>query len=212
MLESFKSVLVLAPHTDDGELGAGGTIAKLAEQGAEISYVAFSAAEESVPAGFERNVLRGEAAAATAILGINSSNFRVLDYRVRVFDSSRQLILEDLIKLRASVKPDLVLCPSRSDIHQDHHVVAMEALRAFKRATVLGYELVWNNLLFDGVASVPLSQRHVLAKIEALAAYKSQAGRDYMSADFVRSMAKVRGVQVGTEYAECFEVLRWLIN
>ena len=43
-LEVFNRVLVLAPHTDDGELGAGATIAKLIEHGADVRYVAFSAA------------------------------------------------------------------------------------------------------------------------------------------------------------------------
>ena len=44
MMTNFKNVLVLAPHTDDGELGAGGFISKLVEQGAEVTYVAFSTA------------------------------------------------------------------------------------------------------------------------------------------------------------------------
>ncbi|MGL4335869.1 MAG: PIG-L deacetylase family protein, partial [Turicibacter sp.] len=47
----FRKVLVLAPHTDDGELGAGGFIAKLIDAGSEVTYVAFSIAEDSVPAG-----------------------------------------------------------------------------------------------------------------------------------------------------------------
>ena len=50
-MSSFKKVLVLAPHTDDGELGAGGFISKLIEDGADVYYMAFSTAEESVPEG-----------------------------------------------------------------------------------------------------------------------------------------------------------------
>lgn len=209
---SFNKVLVLSPHTDDGELGAGGTIAKLIQAGAEVSYVAFSAAEDSVPTGFERNVLRTEAEKATSILGVHPDRFQVLNYKVRVFDSLRQEILEDMIKLRSLIDPNLVLCPSTSDVHQDHQVIAMEALRAFKKATVLGYELVWNNLSFNGAASISITEEHLTSKIAALAEYRSQARRDYMSSEFVRSMAKVRGVQIGRQYAECFEVLRWCID
>jgi LmbE family N-acetylglucosaminyl deacetylase len=53
----FKNVLVLAPHTDDGELGAGGFIAKLIEQGAKVTYVAFSTAEESGPDHLPKDIL-----------------------------------------------------------------------------------------------------------------------------------------------------------
>ena len=59
MITSFKNVLVLAPHTDDGELGAGGTIAKLIEGGAKVTYAAFSTAAESVPDGLPKDILEG---------------------------------------------------------------------------------------------------------------------------------------------------------
>ena len=45
----MNNILVLAPHTDDGELGCGGTISKFVKEGKNIYYVAFSTAEESVP-------------------------------------------------------------------------------------------------------------------------------------------------------------------
>ena len=46
------------------------------------------------------------------------------------------------------------------------------------------------------------------AEIDALKAYKSQGNRDYLSADFIFSLAKARGVQAGCLYAEAFEVIR----
>ncbi|NOZ35754.1 MAG: hypothetical protein GXO80_10710 [Chlorobi bacterium] len=49
MITKFKKALVLAPHTDDGKLGAGSAISKLIETGTQVSYAAFSTAEESVP-------------------------------------------------------------------------------------------------------------------------------------------------------------------
>ena len=83
-----------------------------------------------------------------------------------------------------------------------------EAMRAFKNTTLFGYELIWNNLTFDTQAFIPLETRHLEAKIHALGAYTSQHRRDYMQADFTRSIAHVRGVQIGVAYAECFEVIR----
>ena len=74
MLSNFKNVYVLAPHTDDGELGAGGTIAKLIDLGANIFYFAFSTAEESVPNELPKNILKKEVVSATNKLGIPNKN------------------------------------------------------------------------------------------------------------------------------------------
>jgi LmbE family N-acetylglucosaminyl deacetylase len=208
----FKSVLVLAPHTDDGELGAGGFIARLVEQGADVTYVAFSTAEESVPTHLPRDVLKTEVRLATARLGIAEKNLVIFNYQVRKLNYVRQEILEDLIKLRNLKRFDLVLMPSLKDIHQDHTTIAQEGLRAFKNTTILGYELIWNNLSFDTTSFVKLEQRHIEAKYFALQGYGSQSGRDYMSRDFIFSLAKTRGVQIGAEFAESFEVVRWVIS
>lgn len=208
----FKNVLVLAPHTDDGELGAGGFIAKLIEQGAKVTYVAFSTAEESVPDHLPKDILKTEVKAATAKLGIAAGNLIIFNYQVRKLNYVRQEILEELIKIRKYEKYDLVLMPSLKDIHQDHTTIAQEGMRAFKNTTILGYELIWNNLSFDTTCFVKLNYSHIESKFLALQCYESQSGREYMGRDFIFSLAKTRGVQIGAEYAESFEVVRWVIN
>lgn len=212
MFTNVKNVLVLAPHTDDGELGAGGTIAKFIENGINVYYAAFSTAEKSVPIGFEKDVLKTEVKNATKKLGIKEENLFIYDYEVRKLNYIRQEILEDLIALRTRLDIDLVLMPSLNDIHQDHTTVAQEGLRAFKTKTILGYELIWNNLSFDTTSFVKLERKHIQSKVDALQEYKSQYGRDYMSEEFIFSLAKARGVQIGSEYAESFEVVRLVIN
>jgi len=211
MLSKFKTVYVLAPHTDDGELGAGGTISKLIESGANVYYFAFSTAETSVPEGFPKDILKTEVINATTKLGIKKDNVIIYNYEVRKLNYARQEILEDLIKHRNDLKPDLVLMPSLNDIHQDHSTIAQEGLRAFKNTTILGYELIWNNLHFDTTSFVKLDKKHIQAKSDALKEYKSQGIRDYMSEEFIFSLAKTRGVQIGTQYAESFEVIRLVI-
>lgn len=210
-LNNFRNVLVLAPHTDDGELGAGGTIAFLLEKKVNVYYVTFSTAAESVPEGMPGDILKTEVRDATKSLGIPESNLLIYDYKVRKLNYSRQEILEDLISLRGRASFDLVLMPSLNDIHQDHLTVSQEGLRAFKGTTILGYELIWNNLTFNTTCFVRLEERHLLAKTEALACYRSQSHRDYMSPDFIRAHAMTRGVQIGSKYAEAFEVIRWVI-
>ena len=159
MLSKFKNVYVLAPHTDDGELGAGGTISKLIEMGANVYYFAFSTAEQSVPEGFPKNILKKEVIKATSKLGIKKENVIIYNYEVRKLNYARQEILESLIKHRNQIFPVLVLLPSLNDIHQDHSTIAQEGLRAFKKTTILGYELVWNKLTFDTTSFVILERK-----------------------------------------------------
>jgi len=211
MLNKFKNVYVLAPHTDDGELGAGGTIAKLIENGADVYYFAFSTAEQSVPNGFASDILKTEVKSATKKLGIKEENVIIYNYEVRKLNYARQEILEDLIVRREKLFPDLVLMPSLNDIHQDHSTIAEEGLRAFKGTTILGYELIWNNLTFDTTSFVKLDKKYIQAKVDALHEYKSQGSRDYMSKEFIFALAKTRGVQIGAEFAESFEVIRWVM-
>ena len=212
MLSKFKNVYVLSPHTDDGELGAGGLITRLIESGANVFYFAFSTAEKSVPKEFAKNVLKTEVINATAKLGIKKENVIIYNYEVRKLNYARQEILEDLIKHRNELKPDLVLMPSLGDIHQDHSTIAQEGLRAFKNTTILGYELIWNNLTFNTTSFVTIEKKHVQSKCNALKEYKSQGKRNYMSEEFIYSLARTRGVQIGSEYAESFEVIRWVIK
>ncbi|MDC1036217.1 PIG-L family deacetylase [Alphaproteobacteria bacterium] len=211
MISKFDNVFVLAPHTDDGELGAGGTISKLIEQGSNVYYFAFSTAEESVPDGFPKDILKTEVYQATSLLGIPSKNVVIYDYPVRKLNYARQEILENLLKHRSEMLPDLVLMPSLNDIHQDHSTIAHEGLRAFKNTTILGYELIWNNLSFNTTSFVKLNKSHIEKKVHALTAYNSQGSRDYMSREFIFSLAKARGVQIGAKYAESFEVIRWVV-
>lgn len=208
MIEAWRRVLVLAPHTDDGEFGCGGTIARLVEGGVEVRYVAFSIATKSLPPGFPPDTLAREVREATAEIGIPLEGLTVHDIEVRTFPEHRQEILELLIGIWEEWPPDAVLQPSLGDIHQDHQVVAAEGLRAFKRTTVLGYEIPWNSLNFNYQAYVTLEQRHVERKVAALARYASQQHRNYANPDYIWNLARTRGINIGRELAEVFEVYR----
>lgn len=206
------TILVLAPHTDDGELGCGGSISRFVEEGRTVFYVAFSTAPESVPDPYPPDILKSEVCAATRIMGIPKNNLILFDYRVRKLDYRRQEILEDLVRLKREISPKVVFLPCSDDLHQDHMTVHNEGLRAFKDCTVLGYELPWNNITFHTRHFVILKERHIAKKNEALACYKSQTNRHYVNGDFVFSLARTRGVQIGTKYAEAFDVIRWVLS
>lgn len=203
-------VLVLAPHTDDGELGCGGTISRMVEEGREVYYAAFSTAAESVPPPFPPDILEKEVREGTKVLGIPAANLLVYKYKVRHLPHLRQEILEELVRMKREIDPATVFLPSAQDLHQDHQTVHIEGLRAFKTVTVLGYELPWNNLSFDYRHFCVLTREHVQTKIAALRCYQSQQHRPYTQEEFIWSWARTRGGQIMVEYAEAFDVLRWV--
>lgn len=209
-MDDLSRVLVLAPHTDDAELGCGGTMARMLEKDIDLWVAAFSTARASLPPGADPDTLKDEFKRATSLLGIPEDRVLVYDYVVRKLSYSRQEVLEELVKLRKELAPEMVLLPSGSDLHQDHQVLHDEGLRAFKEITVWGYELPWNHITFPAQAFVTLEERHLEAKWDALQAYESQLERErrYFERDFIVGLARVRGVQVKEEYAEAFEVIR----
>ncbi len=193
-------ILALSPHTDDSEIGAGGMLARFIEEGASVHCVAFSA---PLPE------LRQEAENARLALGV--ARLDILDFEARRFSEQRQDILQMMVNIKRGDPPDLVLCPTLDDMHQDHQVVAAEALRAFKHCSILGYEQPWNSLAFATRLFVRLEQRHIDAKETALACYESQRRRAYLAAGFMPGLAQIRGAQIESVYAEAFDVLRWII-
>lgn len=209
-LPTDAPILIVAAHTDDAELGCGGTIARAIEDGADVHVAVFSTVEDSVPAGSSPTLLRDEFFEAMTRLGVTSDNLTVEGYPVRHLTSHRQEILDALISLGRSIEPAMVLASASSDVHQDHQVIHAECLRAFKDRTFLGYEAPWNHVTFAANAFVALEERHVEAKWRALEAYRSQfeLQRPYFSREFIWGLAKVRGVQVKAPFAEAFEALR----
>lgn len=211
-MQARKRILVLAPHTDDGELGCGGTISRYVREMHEVYYVAFSTAAKSLAPQYPSDQLVTEVKAATKILGVPSENLIIYDYEVRELNFHRQRILEDLVILNNRLRPDWVFTPSLQDIHQDHITVTNEAKRAFKYCSLLGYELPWNNLSMKTDCFISITEGDLSSKIAALKAYETQSAKPYMSSAFIRSLATVRGVQSGTSLAEAFEVIRVMLD
>ncbi len=203
-----KKILVMAPHTDDMEFGCGGTIHKLIQQGNDVYCATFSACLQSVLKDFPSDILITESKNASNIIGLKKENLLLYNFDVRTFNYHRQAILEQMILLRHEINPDIIFSPSLKDIHQDHAVIAEETLRAFKNKTIFNYEVIWNNLSFQTTCFFELSEENISTKIAAVKSYQSQAHRPYANDEFMRSLARTRGLQIGTQYAECFEILR----
>lgn len=202
------NILVLSPHTDDCELGCGGSLTKWLAEGHNIKVQVFSMCEESIPKGFVGSITQDEYETNMKSLGVEYGYYH---YKVRKFPKYRQKILEDLVLQKEIFRPGLVVGTSLNDIHQDHKVIAEEMQRAF-RCSILSYELPYTTLNFKPQYYVPLERKHIENKIKLLENYKSQIakGKGYTDPEFNYGLAKVRGAQIDKEYAEAFQVIRWI--
>ena len=211
-------ILLLSAHTDDAETGCGGSATKFIDEGDDVYYAAFSLSEDSLPEGLPKDILLSEAKLATKVLGIKPANLFFYKYPVRKFPQFRQEILEDLVRLNKEINPDFIFLPSMNDMHQDHHVIATEGFRAFKISTILGYEIPSNNITFTATAFISLEKSHVEKKIQALKCYESQRlreeslGRKRSNPERLMALSQVRGYQIRADYAEAFNLVRWIIR
>lgn len=203
--------LFISPHTDDLELGCGGTVAKYSARGTEVFALVFSTCRDAVPSGFEEDALEKECRSALSELGVKKNNITILDYKNREFAGQGLRILDELEAIKRDVRPELVFCPSLSDRHQDHQVVAKETERAFRDSFgILSYEQPWNCQKFSPDYYELLSGQDLDKKMAALRHYKTQAAlsRRYFKEEFLTGLACVRGCQAWADFAEAFEVIR----
>jgi N-acetylglucosamine malate deacetylase 1 len=208
-MNSIARILILSPHTDDGEISAGGTIARFIDEGKEVYYAGFSYCEKSVDKCYPPDILKFECIEALNELGLDKKNIQLFNFEVRVFQDSRQEILDAMILMGKEIQPDLVICPSSFDVHQDHKVINNESTRAFKKeSSIWGMEHPWNNLSFRTDIFVELNENCLQKKIDSLKKYPSQSSRDYFREEYIRACAYVRGMNVGVKYAETFECIR----
>ena len=195
-------ILALSPHTDDAELGAGATIARLVDEGAIIHVIAFSTGNKDTGAHYH------EFEQACSELGVAYGE--ALGFGARRFNDFRQDILQWMWDAYGSWEPQVVMCPPLEDRHQDHVVVAQEAVRAFKYATILAYE---EPTSVGAVCYCPdwwfrVDESHMQRKLLAIDRYVSQKERVGMDADTIMATATMRGAQCGARYAEAFQLIR----
>lgn len=206
-----ENVLVLSPHTDDAELGAGGFLHRLTSQNKNVKIVHFS--DTMNINGIEHGrELRTEALAGAKALGILEQNVVFGDFLTRKFSSQRQEILDFMIQVRQEFRPDLVLCPGSEDKHQDHEVICAETIRAFKSQTILGFDSHWNQRRQDTTALVELGMSDIEAKVAATSSYVSQKDNLYMHPEAILGQARMRGVARGFKFAEAFQVLQLTVT
>lgn len=196
------SVLCLGAHSDDIEIGAGGSLLSLVEAGVklDVTWCVLSAEDE-----------RGHEARSSALAfmaGANSCDIKLGTFKDSFFPYHGEAIkkyLDDIRRLRAY---DLVLTHRRDDAHQDHREVCALTWNAFRDHLILEYEIPkWDGDLGQPNTYVPLPQKVIETKIALLMQhFGSQRSKDWFEPDTFRGLARLRGLECRApgRFAEAF--------
>ena len=200
---SGERICFIGAHPDDIELGCGALIASLVNKD-RLTCITLSDNQKnpSLPN------LVAEYYDSMEELGIPRVNVILEKFETRRFPSQRQDILEYLVKINRTIKPDVVFVHTRADLHQDHNTVTEEALRAFRGITVLGYDVIRSSYGFFPKLLVKVEESSVQAKLNALARYKTYIDKYYFDPEITRATLIRNGALCESKYAEGFETLR----
>lgn len=198
-----RKLLFLGAHPDDIELGCGALLSNVGNK-ADVLCVTLSDNQKN-PA--LRNLVE-EHYRSMALLGIGRDQIILGPFETRNFPRDRQEILEFLFELNRTHQPDIVFVHTESDIHQDHSVTTVEALRAFRGTTVLGFDVLRSSYGFFPNFLVEVSQADVEMKVKCLLEYSTYCDKYYFSADVIRSTLIRHGALAERPFAEGFDILR----
>jgi N-acetylglucosamine malate deacetylase 1 len=198
-----KRILFLGAHPDDIEIGCGALIHNIVQK-TDILCVTLSDNQQNP----DLQNVKGEHIRSMKILGVPEDRVVFGPFKTRIFQESRQDILEYFLKLRKDFKPDLIFTHSKQDVHQDHNTMTDESLRAFRGITVLGFDVVRSSYGFFPHFLVEVTEEDVNKKIEALAQYHTYQDRYYFNAELTRSIMVRHGALAERPFAEGFDILR----
>lgn len=199
------TLVCLGAHSDDIEIGAGGTILRLLGErpGSRVLWVVLSG-------GGTAREAEARASAAAFVENAAQSSVEVLGFRDGFFPHSGGRIKEYFESLKARVAPDLVLTQTDRDAHQDHRLVCELTYNTFRDHLVLEYEIPkWEPDLGTPNLFVPLDEAVLEKKVELLMAhFGTQRSKDWFDRDLFLGLARIRGMQCRSpsRFAEAFHV------
>lgn len=198
---AFKRILCVGAHSDDIEIGCGGTILKIlaANPRVEVMWVVFSA--EGVRA-------KEAQSSAKAFLGKSTQHTIITkDFRTSYFPYQGEQIKEFFETLK-SFSPEVIFTHYRDDRHQDHRVLSDLAWNTFRSHVILEYEIP----KYDGDYGspnffVPVSAAHLKKKADLLCKFfQSQSNKHWFTPDLFMATPRIRGMECDspTQFAEAF--------
>jgi LmbE family N-acetylglucosaminyl deacetylase len=189
-------LLCIGAHPDDIEIGAGGTILRLGDEGriAEAHWLILSGASG-----------RADEARRAATLFVGDATVVTVhqeSFRDGFLPGAWEAVKEAFERLAVDIRPDLILTHRGDDAHQDHRIASELTWNTFRDHLILEYEIPkWDGDLGRPNVFVPLTADQMTRKTAGLAAaFPSQATRDWFSDETFRGLARLRGMECRAEY------------
>ena len=204
-----RKLLFLGAHSDDIELGCGGSILELlaAHPGTQVTWVVFSARGE------RRSEALGSADAFLARAG--ARDVRTLEYPDSFFPQQSGAIKQEFEALK-SVEPDLIFTHHRADLHQDHRLLAELTWNTFRDHTILEYEIPkYDGDLGQPSVFVPIDLANCEAKCRLVSEhFASQRARHWFDPAVFMGLMRIRGMECrsATGYAEAFHARKLVVG
>jgi LmbE family N-acetylglucosaminyl deacetylase len=201
-------VLALGAHSDDIEIGAGGTLLSWIQAGAEVSvdWCVLSAPGERAD--------EARASALDFLAGAARAEVHLGDFRDGYFPAERNAVKDWVEALKRLETPDVILCHQRDDAHQDHRLVCELAWNTFRDHLILEYEIPkWDGDLGRPNLYAPLSDVVLARKIALLHKhFGTQRSKAWFDEETFRGLARLRGVECRERYAEAFYARKLLLK
>lgn len=213
----MKKILVITPHPMDETIGMGGTILKHAANGDELHLLILTKPEESK---WEKEKLEKNTKEVLNIaVRYKFKSYRRLNY---IQDSLNESIIKELTEVLKGtfelIKPEIIYIPFINSLNSDYNVTfkaVLTAIESFRQKVkrILCYEVVSNSNfaveIFNPNIYIDISE-FIDEKMKILNMYEEdiQGYPLAKSAENIRSIAKVRGAEINTEYAEAFMLVK----
>jgi LmbE family N-acetylglucosaminyl deacetylase len=199
-LDGVTRVLCLGAHSDDIEIGCGGTLLKLLRDrpDLQVRWVVFS--------GRGSRAREARASAKAFLAGAAKSKVVVRQFRDSFFPTQLKEVKGYFETIKSSFEPDLVFTHYRDDRHQDHRVVSDLTWNTFRNHVILEYEIP----KYDGDLGIPnffvrLEENHCRKKVEYLCRhFQTQANKHWFAEETFRGLMRLRGMECASAYAEAF--------
>jgi len=202
--------LFLGAHSDDIELGCGGTILRLLEQSQELEvwWVVFAAS----PA----RRLEAEQSAEMFLTGAVKKKIVVRDFKESFFPYIGSEIKACFEELKCTVSPDVVFTHCRDDLHQDHRLISELTWNTFRDHLILEYEII----KYDGGLGSPnvfvhLNEEVCARKIKyVMENFQSQRSHQWFNEETFRAILRLRGVESNapSKFSEAFYARKLILG
>lgn len=207
-----ERLLILAPHTDDENFGCGGLIARTIEEGGEVYILVFTKnyAKDSNYLEFYK---------AVNVLDMRPENCYSTPFENQALKLDQveiKVLITKIEEMCKKLQPTTVAIPFIGSFHQDHEVIAKAAMSALRPHGYMPKKVLMYEQPYYGVWTVMDTfkpnyyvdiTKYLDKKLKALECYKSQK----IPFDMVKAMAKVRGSEIGVEYAEAYMLMREIV-